>query len=1228
MASSIIAYLNSILEDVELLVNETYKPGTKLKFKTLIFRLKNLKTFVLCAIKLSNQPSRESLVVRTKHIVGRNTSMIDALSLLSSSECPFGSDEEVENFVHSIEPNIQSLEEEINGWYKTLSAHSQQSNSLMTDEIEIIDSVLENIEDFLSFGSRFLGTHVLVKAMEASREQMGFMKNFIRFVALRGFEHHRPTENLLIHFAGVALDAAHLRRCDELDEEWWKGLQFRILLLLQKIKPDSPEIYRQHAPTLDMDHDPLIVIKDCLDSLISHLLEILQLDSFHVVCQKDQLRVLYEGLRFLKTSLQQPQNNFTEKIRDQIGSVLYDAGVSLCSVYQTRVELDFGLSDLLESIKFIRTEAGKEVSPTSVVNFPKTDGLGFLDFLLENLMEVSGGQAEPDVKFYAQTLQEELMFFRSSLGEIKELCNEQNEFQVFWNRTIEMAYKAEFLVEHLGVGDISHTFPVLFDSVNKDIQNLRIGALKVLQGKGHAIEVKSGSKKSSQVSSQTTPTITNDVVGFRDEAASIVDRLTRGSNQVRIIVITGMPGQGKTTLAAKVYSDPSVEYHFHIRAWCVVSQIMDKKKVLLELLKQIDPHRYPKMTEQGLTEKIWRHLKGKRYLIFLDDVWTIEAWNSLQGSFPNDSIGSRIIITSRLHNAAPHYMLDQDPLFLRQLSNLESWELLQRKLFLTEGCPPALIKLGKKIAENCKGLPLTIVIVAGLLAATKQEEWVNILDGFSSSFVSSTTQCINTLDLSYKHLPDFLKPCLLYFAIFPEEQEISVRRLVRLWIAEGFIRRAEFKSLEDAAETYMTELIGRSLVMVVQQRSTGGIKRCRVHELLHGFCLKRAKEEHFFHLLKGYDQLLALNEPSNLRRLCIHSEPNAHEGPTHFKKSKLIFPGARSLVFFSQKPWDRQTRLDISFVINIFKGLRVLDLEQIHLVSEFPSEIELLVQLRYLAIRGKSIPTSVGKLSKLETLILDPEINIVSIPDTLWHLGKLKFLYIRSVYYWSGGRLPTENLDSSFVLYDLDRLSGVILPSYGCMENQMKKFPNIRKLKCKIFEYWDNDENFDKILVPDFLTRLESLDIGYVGFQHGRMLEFGLPTNLKKLTLSDFWLPWEAMSSIGKLPNLEVLKLLKGSFTGEKWNMEEGEFSTLRFLAMSSLDIVSWTASDDQFTCFRKLVLFKCKKLKELPSCLEYISTLDMIEVLKCSDTTASLVKKIEEEQSNMGNSALKIMIR
>nr|XP_027076877.1 putative late blight resistance protein homolog R1A-3 [Coffea arabica] len=227
--------------------------------------------------------------------------------------------------------------------------------------------------------------------------------------------------------------------------------------------------------------------------------------------------------------------------------------------------------------------------------------------------------------------------------------------------------------------------------------------------------------------SQVTPAIYNeDLVGLTDEVKTITHRLTRGSKQLDVVPIVGMPGLGKTTLANKIYSSPSVISHFYVCACCCVSQTYSKNNLLVQILCSIDsrsPNQYLGMDEDDLIEKLEKVLLRNKYLLVLDDLWDVKAWNLLERSLPDDANGSRILFISRYQNLSLQFMPNSRPFHLHQLTDEESWKLLQNKLFGKEGCPPALSGVGSQIAKICRGLPLAIVIVAGILSTTAQDCW-------------------------------------------------------------------------------------------------------------------------------------------------------------------------------------------------------------------------------------------------------------------------------------------------------------------------------------------------------------------------------------------------------------------------------------------------------------------------------------------------------------------------
>ncbi|XP_027090262.2 putative late blight resistance protein homolog R1A-3 [Coffea arabica] len=944
-----------------------------------------------------------------------------------------------------------------------------------------------------------------------------------------------------------------------------------------------------------------------------------------------------------------------------------------------------------------------------------TNGLGFIKFHRNNLKEL----AELDLIAYSkdqiQEVQKELKFLGSVFKKHETLT-------AFKMRVLKEVHKVMFVINS---SDLS---PSSFDRILEEIFLLKIEAL--------VIDVMYGSEAqklaniSNYVSLQeSNPHLKDGLVGFHEVIDEIIGQVRNiAQKKLDIVSIVGMAGLGQTTLAKRVYEHPALRNNFNFRAWCNVSQEYQNEGLLREILGCIHPENsklYSKKEEGALALELKQSLLKNKYLIILDDVWDLKAWNTLKVSFPDDENGSRIIITSRMHRVASDVKCYSEPHCLRPFNDNESWELLKKTLFPNDDFPPKLRRVGMQIAKSCGGLPLSVVIIAGILRTIEQDGWEEFAARLSTSVVSGTEQCINMLEpwfkvaiaarnvphrsrhigrglgtetvttrpsgldlgrdfepyleLSYRRIPDCLKKCFLYFGAFVRGQEIPTKRLMWLWIAEGFVQQVEQEESEEVAERCMKDLIDRNLIMVARRRSIGGVKTCRVHDLLREFCAAKAKEkaypkggkeetdpkiakaENFLQLLHGYDGLFTFSESYNTSRFCIYSKQE------HFEKSRLFCPQIRCLMFFSHGDRYPTKYCDNLFIFKICKLLTVLDLGEVLLGEHFPTEIEVLVELRYLAIWGKmqSIPSSIANLTNLETFLVKGNSgdDVIMLPENIWSMMNLRHLGVSNCC--GDMSLAKDNLDNSWVLCNLSTFSKLALVYEQGVEKLFTKFPNIRRLKCELREPEDSEElgtHCSRVVSMGFLTRLKSLSLSLKFIDHSNPIQFHLPPNLEKLSLSYF--PRSMISAIEKLTNLVALKLSNDkedisdreeelphenmtdsdheeeipevveereqpeeeTRRAKRWDVaEEVEFPKLRFLKLSSMTISRWTGSGDHFPGLQRLKLEDCWYLKEMPNCLGSNSPLQMIEIRYCPISVEFLVDEIERQQKYEGNQGLQI---
>ncbi|XP_027097613.2 putative late blight resistance protein homolog R1A-4 isoform X1 [Coffea arabica] len=968
---------------------------------------------------------------------------------------------------------------------------------------------------------------------------------------------------------------------------------------------------------------------------------------------KRQINSLGHWLVVSRTYLMGPLEENEKSILTQVESVARDAACFYYSLLENEIteetmrEFSHLLPELVDKMKVVNAEIKEIYLPhrrSLRSNFPKMEGLGSIDFFLVDLLEQLKSKAGSvlSVKHKFHVVHREIKFLRSFLTNIEEKYDKHQDLKSVASSIVQVTLEAEYLIDSFVAGDSLRWYhPLWLSDIVEDLKLIKLQARKTCKN-AHGINIHNVPTASTMVSSQAEiRKIDEVVIDLADEKKLFIDRLIAGSGKLGVFSVVGMAGLGKTTLARRVYDDPSVTDHFHVQAWCCISQTYQKRELLLQILRNIVEltDDVLEMSDEDLVMKLYQCLKSYRYLVVMDDMWSIEAWNDFKISFPNDNNGSRILITTRHSDVAAEVQVDGTPHPLRLLSDDESWELLQKKLFDTKECPIELMVVGKQIAESCKGLPLAVVAIAGLLEKTDMipDRWKQVSESICSQIADDPERrCMDILELSYRYLPNYLKPCFLYIAVFLEDKDIPVRKLAWLWRAEGFITDSGVESIEDIAEGYLRNLIGRSLVMPSKRRSRGGMKTCRVHDMLRTLCIRKSEEENLLQFQNGYDELFDSSHedidygvdpnyiyPKNTikyqkRRLSIFSKRH------HFTMSRPSGPFVRTLLYSATSDMYPRCPYDISFIFDNFELLRVLDLECINMGNSFPTGVLVLVGLRFLALCGDidSIPASINYLRNLETLLVKGLKGKVSLPYAIWSMEKLRHLHIKNY------AVITLEDGESTVFTPILNLVSLSSPYLFCgkgTENIMRRLLKLRKMRCLFSELPDDTGKCNQFPILNFLTELESLNVLYSG-RIALSCNFDFPLNLRKLTVSKFRLPWDCISEIGRLPNLEVLKLLSKAFEGKVWEMKEGEFLKLKFLKLDSLNIAEWNACSDHLPQLVHLILRSCRELKEVPSGFGDSSTLEMIEVQFCTSSLVESVRQLQQEQLDMGNE-LKVIV-
>ncbi|KAF5794378.1 putative virus X resistance protein-like, coiled-coil [Helianthus annuus] len=727
---------------------------------------------------------------------------------------------------------------------------------------------------------------------------------------------------------------------------------------------------------------------------------------------------------------------------------------------------------------------------------------------------------------------------------------------------------------------------------------------------------------------------------FKKDVEKLVKQLTSNSKPLQIILVFGEVGTGKTAHVKTIYNKLEVKNKFPCHAFVILTTKCSIRYLMITILQQVTSLKAKdKLKDEDLMVKLNEFLKGQKYLIVVIDVKSSGLLKQLKDVLPDTNNGSRVVITTpdeevaSFPDATTHY-------HFKPLDMEDGLKFFIKKVWGVKGIPFAgdvIEDLKNKIAERCKGTPLRIIMLAGLLSTRKMmyEDWLSV---FEQHDFAAKSPSFDILAFCYNDLTPHVKLCFLYLGLFRKGFEIPVRRLFRLWLAEGYVKPSEGVILEDIVEGYLEELVKRNMVEITKRRSDGTPKRCRMIGVLYDIFMPKGVEIGLFHLHQTSDENPnATTEPRfGVRRVVEYT--NIKDYPS----TKPFNQNLRSYISFNGRKKDTPAEEVGTFLERIigvrgFGLLRVLDLEGVYR-PQLPENLGSLYHLRYLGLRWTfldTLPSSLGDLLYLETLDIK-HTHITALPSSIWNMKHLRHLCLNGVrldipVQSTRHRAPSQlqTLWGLFVDEKIARKIGLTLSrmtnlrkldltrqssstvktttittattttttttchssSYeeiGLWISSLSSLPSLR-LRSK-----DKMGRPSELIVKPFSSLVNLSQLYLLGSLHKSIDWYQMPPALKVLTLSVSHLEKDPMPTLSQLPSLIVLRLLAASYVGEEMCCPENGFPALQVLKLWKLERLKiWTAHGGTMPNLHTLDIRCCRELEEIPVTLLQIQSFE-----------------------------------
>ena len=715
------------------------------------------------------------------------------------------------------------------------------------------------------------------------------------------------------------------------------------------------------------------------------------------------------------------------------------------------------------------------------------------------------------------------------------------------------------------------------------------------------------------------------LVGIEKKRQVLMRWLMEGVDQT-VISIVGMGGSGKTTLVANTYNNDDVKKHFDCCAWITISQAYELEDLLRSMVKrfyksmnEVDPTNLTSKNYTELVEMLVGYLKEKRYLLVLDDVWDTSILNQIKLSILDNCHMGRIILTTRMENVASfNFEVTKHVYRIQPLEEDEAWDLFCKKAFSSSSnsCyPPDLVSFAKELVRKCEGLPLAIAALGSLMYSKNESQWNCIYKSlnWSRNDNPELEMVKSILLLSFNDLPHQLKHCFLYCTLFPEDYEIRRKRLIKLWMAEGFVEQVKGFTPEEVADSYLEQLIFRSMLQVVYRNEFGRPKACKMHDLMHEVALPILEEQIFGVIYDGGEEM----EKCKARRMSIHKtdvELKSFMGMSKLR-SFLVFNNCKALPSGS-------------------KMLRVLDLQYVP-IDELPDEVVNFFNLKYLNLRGtllKRLPNSIGRLLNLQTLDIR-DTQIMALPRGIGNLQNLRHLIMyRYTWNWNDFRYVNgTNVPSN--IRRLTNLQSVsTIESNGDLMQQIRGMTQLTRIgisNVKEADVMDLCLSIQNMNLLHYLSIMatnaeEILRMDSLSAPPPMLRMLILVGKLEKVprwflslqSLTNLCLHWSRLEEdllpyIAALPHLGGLMLVN-AYVGKQLCFNTGFLKLTRLSIHNFPQLNEIIIKERVMPNLKYLNLISCMELKTVPVGIEYLQNLEELNLQSISMELENRIRDVD----------------